>query len=234
MTKTDLASGRAAATRIPSASLSRLPARLLFSAALLVASLPVFAQQAPQLAQAAALSASTAADPASANAFGGTGPTNAMPMPDRALMVAGDFNRWIGASPAATSSQPAQGGRVQNLLQHALALLGTPYRWGGTGTAGFDCSGLVGYVFQSALGIELPRVSRDLATTGQLVTNRANLSPGDLVFFGHHGRVSHVGIYMGEGRFLHAPRTGRDVTVSSLDSGYWSDKYLEARRVAGI
>ncbi|MDB6164316.1 MAG: nlpC/P60 family protein [Xanthomonadaceae bacterium] len=197
--------------------------------------MPVFAQQAPQLVQAAAMAA-----PASTSGFSVPGqadalaqPDRPLPLPDRALMVAGDFHRWMGSQPTPTS-QPATSSRIQSVLQHALALLGTPYRWGGVGTQGFDCSGLVGYVFQSALGIELPRVSRDMASTGQLISDRANLSPGDLVFFGHHGRVSHVGIYVGEGRFVHAPRTGRDVTVSSLESGYWSDKYLEARRVAGI
>nr|WP_159015396.1 C40 family peptidase [Lysobacter profundi] len=195
--------------------------------------MPAFAQQAPQLAQAAELSATNAAN-TSTSAFGVFTPAQSMPLPDRALMMAGDLNRLMGSQPAAASTQPEQGSRIQSLLQHALALLGTPYRWGGTGADGFDCSGLVGYVFHSALGIELPRVSRDMATTGELITDRAKLSPGDLVFFGHRGRVSHVGIYVGEGRFLHAPRTGRDVTVSSLDSGYWSNKYLEARRVAGI
>ena len=73
-----------------------------------------------------------------------------------------------------------------------------------------------------------------MATSGQLISDRAALSPGDLVFFGKKGRVDHVGIYVGNGRFLHAPRTGRDVTVSSLESGYWSNKYMQARRVAGI
>jgi cell wall-associated NlpC family hydrolase len=161
--------------------------------------------------------------------------SDAMRLPDRAMMFAGDINRLIGSQPlTATSVQPASGSRIQNLLQHALALLGTPYRWGGTGADGFDCSGLVGYVFHSALGIDLPRVSREMATSGQLISDRANLSPGDLVFFGHRGRVSHVGIYVGEGRFLHAPSTGKDVMVSSLDNGYWSGKYMEARRVAGI
>jgi cell wall-associated NlpC family hydrolase len=208
--------------------------RLLGAARLCAAVLPAFAQLAPQLAQAAALTAPSAASPASTSAFGVFTPVNAMPLPDRALMVAGDINRWIGTRTPTDTAQPAQGSRIQNLLQHALALLGTPYRWGGTSADGFDCSGLVGYVFHSALGIDLPRVSRDMARTGELITDRADLSPGDLVFFGRKGRVSHVGIYVGEGRFLHAPRTGRDVTVSSLESGYWSDKYMEARRVAGI
>ncbi|MEO5565967.1 MAG: C40 family peptidase [Luteimonas sp.] len=128
----------------------------------------------------------------------------------------------------------ATGSRIQNVLKHALALLGTPYRWGGTTTDGFDCSGLVGYVFRTTLGIELPRVSRDMVRTGELI-DRGNLSPGDLVFFGRRkGRVDHVGIYLGDGRFVHAPRTGRDVTVSTLEGGYWDGKFLEARRVAGI
>jgi murein DD-endopeptidase len=229
VTTSDQTPGRAA-TRFGSSVLPRL-----FGGALLcAAALPAFAQQAPQLAQAAALTAPSATNPSSTSAFAVFTPAQAMPLPDRALMVAGDINRWMGAKPPTDASQPAQGNRIQNLLQHALALLGTPYRWGGTSSDGFDCSGLVGYVFHSALGIDLPRVSRDMAQTGKLINDRADLSPGDLVFFGHKGRVSHVGIYVGQGRFLHAPRTGRDVTVSSLESGYWSDKYLEARRVAGI
>ena len=141
----------------------------------------------------------------------------------------------VSAFPAADAQaapEATTGSRVQGVLKRALALLGTPYRWGGTTTAGFDCSGLVGYVFRTTLGIELPRVSRDMARQGQRV-DRAEMSPGDLVFFGRRGKVDHVGIYLGDGRFVHAPRTGRDVTVSSLEGGYWGAKFLQARRVAG-
>jgi cell wall-associated NlpC family hydrolase len=156
-----------------------------------------------------------------------------MQMSDRALLLATDINRLMGAGKgeAPKAAESAGGGRIQNVLQRALALLGTPYRWGGTSTDGFDCSGLVGYVFRT-IGIDLPRVSRDMAHSGQEV-DRDSLVPGDLVFFGKRGRVDHVGIYLGENRFVHAPRTGRDVTVSSLD-GYWGHKFVEARRVAGI
>ena len=135
---------------------------------------------------------------------------------------------------AAGAEADTPGSGVQTLLKRALALLGTPYRWGGTATNGFDCSGLVGYVFKSALGIELPRVSRDMAHAGQRV-DRSSLTAGDIVFFKVHGkRVDHVGIYVGNGQFLHAPRTGKDVMVSRLDEGYWSGKFMEARRVAGL
>ena len=127
---------------------------------------------------------------------------------------------------------PTTSGRVKTVLQRAFALLGTPYRWGGNSPDnGFDCSGLVGYVFRT-IGIDLPRVSRSMANEGTAVADRTALAEGDLVFFGKRGRVDHVGIYIGEGKFVHAPRTGRDVTVSSMDSGYWSNKYLQARRLA--
>lgn len=129
-------------------------------------------------------------------------------------------------------TSPTTSSRIKTVLQRAFALLGTPYRWGGTSPErGFDCSGLVGYVFRT-IGIDLPRVSRAMANEGTAVADRTALAEGDLVFFGKRGRVDHVGIYIGEGKFLHAPRTGRDVTVSSLSSGYWSAKYMEARRVA--
>lgn len=146
----------------------------------------------------------------------------------------------VNAAPIAEQLQALQAAvqapntstQIKSVLQRAFALLGTPYRWGGTSPdRGFDCSGLVGYVFRS-IGVDLPRVSRAMAHEGIAITDPATLAEGDLVFFGRRNRVDHVGIYIGDGKFLHAPRTGRDVTVSSLASGYWARKYMQARRIA--
>ncbi len=135
---------------------------------------------------------------------------------------------------ANTVGEEKSEGRIQNLIKRGLALLGTPYRWGGTSPEkGFDCSGLVGYVYRSTLGIELPRISRDMANVGELIRNRESLQQGDLVFFSRRGgRVDHVGIYLGDGSFLHAPRTGKDVEITTLAKGYWSNYFIKGRRVA--
>ncbi|WP_310153708.1 C40 family peptidase [Luteimonas sp. 3794] len=159
-----------------------------------------------------------------------TAPTAQLAQPE--MLLASDINQLI----AMDVDQPVQAdGRVEGLLKRALSFIGTPYRWGGSSPdSGFDCSGLVGYVFRTALGIELPRVSRDMAQNGERV-ERTALTAGDLVFFGRRGnRIDHVGIYLGDGRFVHAPRTGKDVMVSELDSGYWATRFKSARRVAGV
>ena len=157
-----------------------------------------------------------------------------MPNPSPAAIASPDTSPLVEQLQALKAAQaaPSTSDKVKSVMQRAFSLLGTPYRWGGTSPdTGFDCSGLVGYVFRT-IGIDLPRVSRAMANEGTAITDRAALVEGDLVFFGKRGRVDHVGIYVGEGKFVHAPRTGRDVTVSSLASGYWSQKYLQARRLA--
>ena len=164
--------------------------------------------------------------------------SDTLPLLDRSATLAGDLSRLLSSYDLTQTGVLAEqdaGGKVQTVLKRALALMGTPYRWGGTSPdSGFDCSGLVGYVFRTALGIELPRVSREMATKAdaQLIKDRDELQQGDLVFFGRKGRVNHVGIYVGEGRFVHSPSTGKDVRVDSLVTGYWSGKFMQARRVA--
>jgi cell wall-associated NlpC family hydrolase len=122
---------------------------------------------------------------------------------------------------------------VRKLIDNALNLVGVRYRYGGgdAGT-GFDCSGLVEYVFRASLGLELPRTAREISGTGVKV-RRTELEPGDLVFFHTGERFSHVGIYLGDHLFVHASRTGKSVRVSDLRHDYWARRYGGARRIDG-
>ncbi len=130
---------------------------------------------------------------------------------------------------ALQSKQPEN----KTMVATALSMLGTKYRFGGTApSTGFDCSGLVIYAAEKSLGLKLPRVSSALAHTGTAV-KLDELKRGDLVFFNTRGRrYSHVGIYLGDKKFVHAPRTGSVVRIESMDVSYWRKRYNGARRLA--
>jgi cell wall-associated NlpC family hydrolase len=123
--------------------------------------------------------------------------------------------------------------RSNEVLMRAIGLVGTPYRYGGnTPEGGFDCSGLVGFVFRDAAGVALPRSTRELIDIPAPSIPRAALQPGDLVYFNPSGgRVSHIGIYVGEGRFVHAPSRGGTVRLDALGSDYWNRYFVGAKRV---
>lgn len=127
---------------------------------------------------------------------------------------------------------PRQPDKANAVVMRALGLVGTPYRWGGnTPDTGFDCSGLVTYVYRDMLDVRLPRTSKELARAQGPKIAPKKLAAGDLVFFGSRGEVSHVGIYVGEGRFVHAPSTGGTVRLDSLDGAWWRDHYSGSKRV---
>jgi cell wall-associated NlpC family hydrolase len=125
--------------------------------------------------------------------------------------------------------------RSQEMVFQALAAADVPYRYGGQSHAtGFDCSGLVAHVYREAFGIVLPHNTRAQSETGTKIT-REDLQPGDLVFYNTQGKpYSHVGIYLGDGRFIHAPKTGSAVRVEDMHAGYWAKRYNGARRIEGI
>ena len=120
------------------------------------------------------------------------------------------------------------------LAEAALNYLGVRYRYGGTTPkGGFDCSGLIYYTASKYMGVNLPRVAASMAQIGESV-KRDELKPGDLVFFNTRGkRYSHVGIYVGENKFVHSPRTGSVVRVDKMDNVYWNKRYNGARRLEG-
>lgn len=139
-----------------------------------------------------------------------------------------------GPLPRFTAPSPHHGEIGPNdILFRAIALVGTPYRYGGnTPESGFDCSGFVDYVFRDVAGIVLPRTVDDIDAINAPEVRREELNSGDLVFFRTSGRkVSHIGIYVGEGRFVHAPNEGGTVRLDRLDNVYWNAHYSGAKRI---
>lgn len=123
----------------------------------------------------------------------------------------------------------------QEVLLNAMSLEGVKYKYGGSSPeTGFDCSGFVNYVYKKAANLKLPRTSRGISRVGKTV-NKDALQAGDLVFFNTTKRAySHVGIYVGDGKFIHAPRTGSFVRVESMHTSYWKNRYNGAKRLAKV
>ena len=140
------------------------------------------------------------------------------------------FSTGPAARPSA-SPATAAGDWGDRLVSRAMNYLGTPYRYGGTSPrTGFDCSGFVYYLYDAVFGQRIPRMPHDMAREATQVA-RGDLQKGDLVMFGHRGTITHIGIYSGNGQFVHATHRGSPVMVTSLDADYYNTRYLKAVRL---
>ena len=127
--------------------------------------------------------------------------------------------------------------RASDMVISAMNFLGVPYRRGGTdASSGFDCSGFTRHIFEKSLGLVLPRRADEQANARGLISiRRDELKPGDLVFFNTLRRTfSHVGIYVGDGKFIHSPRAGGSVRVEDMRMSYWQNRFTGARRVDAL
>lgn len=152
------------------------------------------------------------------------------------LVFLGDFVYAIPVSEEvpskAISSEVTNSIAGDELLLQALSLIGIAYKFGGsTPMRGLDCSGFIRYIFKQSLRLNMPRTAAEQAHVG-IPIKKQELQAGDLVFFNTRGRVnSHVGLYLGEDKFIHAPRTGKQIEIDSLKSSYWAKRYNGARRI---
>jgi len=152
-----------------------------------------------------------------------------------ALSVAASSSFAQQTTEAAEAQTPAFQRYTQaagELVDQAMGYLGIRYRFGGTSPeTGLDCSGLVMNVFRNAIGLDLPRTASEMARMGDNI-GRQELKPGDLVFFNTMRRAfSHVGIYLGDGQFVHAPSSGGKVRVENMANSYWAERFNGARRL---
>ena len=148
-----------------------------------------------------------------------------------AYAAPGNDGESAGKSADVPHASAAGEGAVGDMILQAVSLMGIAYRFGGnTPVNGFDCSGFIRYVFQSS-GVNLPRSAAEQAQVGRPVS-RDELKPGDVLFFNTRGfNYSHNGLYLGNGRFIHAPRTGKNIEITSLNASYWSSRFNGARRM---
>ena len=151
-----------------------------------------------------------------------------------ALLILNGCSTFSGRSAGSKGGQFKQDTSVgtEDISIAAVGLVGVPYRYGGNNPkAGFDCSGLIGYVYLKSADIKLPRTIQEMSTRGQNIHDQAP-APGDLVFFNTTGgKYSHAGIYVGKGRFVHAPSSGGTVRLEQIESPYWASRFTEARRL---
>lgn len=140
-------------------------------------------------------------------------------------------------SACATVPQPYRGEYQstdsRDVVGYAKSLIGTPYRYGGDSPqTGFDCSGFVRHVYRHSEGVTLPHNAREISRVGAPI-QASELRPGDLVFYNTlHRAYSHVGIYLGNRRFVHAPSSGKHVEIVDMNMDYWQSHYNGARRIA--
>jgi cell wall-associated NlpC family hydrolase len=186
-------------------------------AAAWLAAMPALLQAAPD-----------AALPASA-APGG----NALTDPIMNLLGERGLLRPLGSAALVESMRNSVRDAASDLVMTAMNFLGVPYRLGGNSEqSGFDCSGFTRHIFENSIGLVLPRRADEQATTaGLLNIHRAELKPGDLVFFNTMRRTfSHVGIYVGDDKFIHSPRAGGAVRIEDMRDSYWARRFTGARR----
>lgn len=138
-----------------------------------------------------------------------------------------------GAIPSTSANLAHRANTINDVIDRAHALLGTPYNAGGASAErGFDCSSFLVYLFKTEANIQLPRTTTDMHRSTAATIKRDALKPGDAVFFSGNGRgqVSHVGLYIGQGQFIHSPSSGKRVRIDSLSNSYWKQNYTTAKR----
>ena len=158
---------------------------------------------------------------------------NALTDPIMQLLGERGLLRPMGSAALVETMRNSVRDTASDLVMTAMNFLGVPYRRGGSSEqSGFDCSGFTRHIFENSIGLVLPRRADEQATSaGLLSIHRAELKPGDLVFFNTMKRTfSHVGIYVGDDKFIHAPRTGGAVRIEDMRDSYWSRRFTGARR----
>ena len=150
---------------------------------------------------------------------------------DLLLIERGMVQAVVNAGKTVGAAGQSVGSQASDLVVNAMGYLGVPYRRGGTGIQGFDCSGFVQAMYQKTLGLVLPHNAKAQAAATEKI-DKTELQPGDLVFFNTLRRAfSHVGIYIGEGKFIHSPRAGGEVRIEDMRESYWVKRFNGARRV---